>query len=292
MAVIAQQRRKQDVYFVPAGGEILWYGIAADIPSSYVLDSYMANVFVRGALVGAASNTPVGSDSHAHTNPASTGTAANHTHPIGSPSVGNASGSKTTYGAPNDYYANQNHSHNGSTSTSGSAGSHSHTLASTAGAPHLPPYKRLYLIRATIDAEFPIGGILMWNGTIATRPLKTNICNGLLGTLDLRTYFVHGASIDADIGDSGGSLTHVHANANTGSSGSHSHTTNIPIGGPTTKTNQASGYAGTTVSDGSHDHTMNPATDTDADHTHTVGATDSASNLPPFVKLYFVMRTE
>jgi hypothetical protein len=291
MTVVIQRKRVSDLYLVPAGGEVLWYGIAASLPPNYVIDSYMANVFVKGASVGGASNTPSSSDSHTHTNPASTGTEAAHTHPVGAPSVGNASGSTTTYGASNASYANASHGHGGSASTSGSGGGHSHTLASVAAANLFPPYKKLYLIKATVDAEFPIGGIVMLNASIANRPLKTQLCNGANDTLDLRDYFVYGAAVDGDVGVSGGAATHTHNNVDTGAAGSHSHTTAPVITGTGNNTNMASEYAGTQVSAGGHGHSWGPTTGVDADHVHTLGVTGSGSNLPPYLKLYFVQRT-
>lgn len=293
MAVIVQRRRIAETYKVPAGGEILWYGLGGSLPSGFVLDSYMADVFVRGANIGGSSNTTSGSDSHTHTNPASTGTQAAHTHTTGAANVGSASGSEDIVPTSNLFNANTSHGHSGTAGVTSSAGGHSHTLASTVAATSLPPYKRLYLIRASVDAEFPIGGIIMWNGPIADRPMHTNLCDGSLGTLDLRSYFIRGAAVDEDLGESGGAVTHTHDNVTTGSAGSHTHSVNATINGTGDNSKTASGHAGGTLaSEGGHDHGFSTTTASDADHTHTVGATDAASNLPLHLKLYFLMRTD
>lgn len=49
--------------------------------------------------------------------------------------------------------------------------------------------------RSTAD-RFPVGGIVMWSGTIATIPTGWLLCNGQPGTPDLRDRFIIGATQD------------------------------------------------------------------------------------------------
>lgn len=49
--------------------------------------------------------------------------------------------------------------------------------------------------RSTAD-RFPVGGIVMWSGTIATIPTGWFLCNGSNGTPDLRDRFIIGATQD------------------------------------------------------------------------------------------------
>lgn len=43
----------------------------------------------------------------------------------------------------------------------------------------------------------PVGGIIIWSGTIATIPSNYQLCNGTNGTPDLRNIFVVGANADS-----------------------------------------------------------------------------------------------
>lgn len=68
----------------------------------------------------------------------------------------------------------------------------------------------------------PIGGIIMWSGTIATIPANWALCNGSNGTPDIRNQFIVGANADAggvakstisgSAAQSGGSVTILQAN--------------------------------------------------------------------------------
>jgi len=56
----------------------------------------------------------------------------------------------------------------------------------------------------------PSGLIVMWHGLIANIPTGWLLCNGTLGTPDLRDKFVKGAPPGIDPGGTGGSNTHTH----------------------------------------------------------------------------------
>lgn len=289
MTSVIQGKRKATQYLVPAGGEILWYGIASSVPSGWAIDSFCANVFVRGAAAGAATNTPASDNSHTHTNPSATGSQASHTHPIGGGNTGSSSGTNEVYPTSNINSAPA-HSHTISSGTSGSGGGHSHTLSAAALAAAFPPYAQMYWIKATLDSAVPVGGILMWDNVIASRPGGFEICNGASGTPDLRDKFVYGAAVDGELGATGGAETHTHTNANSGSAGSHTHSLSVGTGAAPSN-NNVSGYdGGTTVAAGGHTHTVSGTSDADADHSHTLSNSGNGTSLPAYLKLYFIQR--
>jgi microcystin-dependent protein len=152
----------------------------------------------------------------------------------------------------------------------------------------------------------PIGGIIMWSGTIGNIPNRWQLCNGTNGTPDLRDRFIVGAGNEYSPGNTGGvnsvALTveempsHNHTGT-TGADGGHNHTGTTGDGGAHThtgKTNNTGSHThtitvyetnkyasgnntaldrtgastGTTGSDGSHEHTLtiNEA----LDHTHSI----------------------
>lgn len=73
----------------------------------------------------------------------------------------------------------------------------------------------------------PIGGIILWSGSLVTIPWNWRLCDGSDGTPNLQDKFVMGAGSTA-VGTTGGAntinLQHGHTQGATGSSGSHSHT--------------------------------------------------------------------
>jgi hypothetical protein len=59
---------------------------------------------------------------------------------------------------------------------------------------------------------FPVGGIIMWSGTLAKVPVGWALCDGANGTPDLRDKFVCGAGNSLSVGATGGSnVAHSHS---------------------------------------------------------------------------------
>lgn len=291
MTVVIQRKRQPSGYLIPAGGEIVWYGLATALPPNWVIDSYCSNVFIRGAGAGGSTNTPASDNSHSHTNPAQVNSVPDHAHSIPSGNASAASGTATVYPSGTSLYAGVGHGHSWGATNTGPGGTHVHTLANTVVADAYPPYKRLYWIKATADVMLPIGGIIMFDNPIAQRPNGSQLCNGANGTPDLRDKFIYGAAVDGDVNATGGSDTHVHGNANTGSGGSHSHSVSINTGGSGSSSGVSGYAAGVDVSAGNHSHGSTGSTTAEAAHTHTLGNTGAGTSLPPYLKLYFVMRT-
>lgn len=129
--------------------------------------------------------------------------------------------------------------------------------------------------------------IIAWTG--GTIPSGWVLCNGSNSTPDLRNRFIYGASIDSDVGNTGGADTHTHTNPDTGSDGAHNHgTKSATTGGPSTTVSGSAGLY--ECSSNAHTHSVSISTGNCASHTHDVGDTNSASTLPPYIKRVFIMK--
>ena len=286
MSIIVVQKKKLDEGFaVPDGGEILWYGTASQLPAGWSIDSAIMNNFVE--MDNVASDTIVGSNSHGHTTP-NTSTRGNHQHTHGGRSISNYDPTVSEYQASGQTtVAVPTHDHSHGTGLTSWAGEHYHTINDLADKTVLPPYAKYHWIEANGEQAVPVGGIIIWDDAIGNRPLGFELCNGSNGTPDLRDKFVMGAGGDLQIGDTGGVQKHTHTPPNTNTAGAHSHT----VSGTTTGSNtKDGGYEGVKVQK-SHSHSFNGTTSNDVAHDHTIGETGEAWNYPPYMRLYFIMRT-
>jgi len=164
-------------------------------------------------------------------------------------------------------------------------------------------------------AGIPIGGIIIWSGSVGNIPNGFALCDGTSGTPDLRDKFIVGAGGSYAVGATGGASTHTHTQGdtglesshthtqgNTGSESSHTHSYSGTTGGASQTTSLASGsgaliasdththtFSGTTGAGSAHSHT-NPTTNAGSAHKHTNPTTDASSNLPPYYALAYIMR--
>ena len=123
----------------------------------------------------------------------------------------------------------------------------------------------------TAESGVPRGVIVMWSGTISNIPSGWALCDGTNGTPDLRNRFIIGAKQD----DGGLSKTDITGNF-------------TKNGGLITHTHAYSGRTGTPSHQGGGNTDYLPATD---EHTHAYsGTTDSASSLPPYYALAYIMK--
>lgn len=176
---------------------------------------------------------------------------------------------------------------------------------------------------------FPVGGIIMWSGTIASIPSGWALCDGTSGTPDLRDRFIVGAGSTYSPGGTGGSLSktttingaHDHS-ATIENSGSHAH--NITVNGtaltldqipphshtirtggngsgnPVTTSGSAGTYA-TSVAGGNgtaaNAHSHSAFSDAQGLHSHIAtvltngGHTHTVDCVPPYYALAFIMKT-
>ena len=138
------------------------------------------------------------------------------------------------------------------------------------------------------SALMPIGGIIMWSGTIANIPTGWALCNGSNSTPDLRNRFIVGATSDASTGVTfnadTGTVSGAYAPGNTGGETAHqltiaelaSHTHRF------SQVDEAVDGGGAAVMDG-----LAPGTSFSPE---TIGGDDYHENRPPYYALAFIMR--
>lgn len=148
----------------------------------------------------------------------------------------------------------------------------------------------------TSTGTIPIGGIIMWSGSIASIPTGWKLCNGSNGTPDLRNKFVLGATNDGSdstypgisVSQSGGSanavvVSHSHTATTTISPNPHGHTVNAFTTGSTDEGSGDDGGAAST------DNTS-PTTLTASTSIAPEGVIGTNANLPPYYALAYIMR--
>lgn len=143
-----------------------------------------------------------------------------------------------------------------------------------------------FAVPAAPGGVVPVGGIIMWSGTIATIPANWALCDGAGGTPDLRDKFVVGAKQDSG----GAAKTNVSGSlTQTGGSATH----------PAHADHASLTHSGTAVADhssiwrasgpdlcaGSIGHTVTQP------NAHPALAHDTPSILNPYYALAFIMRT-
>lgn len=142
------------------------------------------------------------------------------------------------------------------------------------------------------SGTIPVGGIIMWSGSIATIPTGWSLCNGANGTPNLQDRFIVGAGSDYVVSATGGanfvtldttqipSHTHRYAFAQ-GSSG----TINNGFGGISNVTDIGN-LAELEQSGGNDGQTLKAFTA----YTEAAGGSQAHENRPPYYALAFIMR--
>ena len=143
----------------------------------------------------------------------------------------------------------------------------------------------------------PSGAIVMWRGTIASIPLGWQLCDGTNGTPDLRDKFIVGANQDTGgvaetivsgvLNQTGGSATHIHE-AGTLLGPVHTHGFSATTSRPSNVSGAKSGGDG--FANNIHTHTVSGVTDAGNSGGPVTGETASASSLPPYYALAFIMK--
>lgn len=137
--------------------------------------------------------------------------------------------------------------------------------------------------------DLPIGSIIMWYKATSLRPVGWEVCDGNNGTPDLRGKFVIGASVDGDKVPVG-NATHDHTNSVAQAANNHIHDITGALAGGASGAKVGVSGTGKT-GDADHTHTIDFDTPYSGTHTHTTSNTDAANNLPPYVQVYYIMRT-
>ena len=122
------------------------------------------------------------------------------------------------------------------------------------------------------SGEIPIGGIILWYGSIVSIPAHWHLCDGSSGTIDLRDKFIICAGSTYAVAATGGETTHALTEAEMPA---HYH--------EVTYVNTADPGAG------SARHTVTtPSTPTV--NTSTVGSGTAHENMPPYYALAYIQR--
>ena len=145
--------------------------------------------------------------------------------------------------------------------------------------------------------SLPKGSIIVWSGTIASIPAGWQLCDGTNGTPDLRDRFIVGARQDsAGIAETivsgsltqiGGLATHLHT-AGTLSGPVHTHGFSATTSGPSSVSGARGGDDQFATQQ--HTHTVTGTTNTGNSGGLVTGSTASASSLPPYYALAFIMK--
>lgn len=136
----------------------------------------------------------------------------------------------------------------------------------------------------------PLGGATLWYGTVSTLPEGWQICDGTNGTQDLRGKFILGATLDEDLGVTGGSGTHIHDGGTVASGGAHVHTPSSKTTGGISASTGVTG-SGLWTTGNAHTHNITPTIGSKGTHDHTLGISGAADGLPPYKKLFWIART-
>jgi microcystin-dependent protein len=158
---------------------------------------------------------------------------------------------------------------------------------------------------SSASGTVPVGGIIMWSGSVASIPTGWSLCNGANGTPNLQDKFIVGAGSGYGVGATGGDATvelqitqipsHNHGGL-TGLEGGHSHGfDSSDVSGGTwygqfgLRTNRGldSAYGGDGIGQGTITLTGAP------NHAHDIpaqGGGEAHENRPPYYALAFIMR--
>ena len=141
---------------------------------------------------------------------------------------------------------------------------------------------------AAAAAAFPVGGIIMWSGSVASIPSGWALCNGSNGTPDLRNRFVVGAGSTYAVDATGGSADAIVV--------SHTHTATVTDPGHLHKwgsppvTTRAAGSQGQYDSVGDTQNDTSTATTGITVTNASTGSSGTNANLPPYYALAYIMK--
>jgi len=147
-------------------------------------------------------------------------------------------------------------------------------------------------VTTTAAAAFPVGGIILWSGSVASIPSGWALCNGSNGTPDLRNRFVVGAGSTYAVNATGGSADAIvvsHTHTATVTDPGHTHNTSLNYG-----SNNPSGpfdcnLSGTPTN--KFENGVNSNTTGITVTNSSTGTSGTNANLPPYYALAYIMKT-
>ena len=153
---------------------------------------------------------------------------------------------------------------------------------------------------AAASAAFPVGGIILWSGSVAAIPATWQLCNGTNGTPDLRDKFVVGAGSAYAVNATGGTadsivVAHTHTGTTGGQSANHTHGTTF---NRTNKSGNATNFMLTDPNAGAENNNGQTTLTTggvSSDHAHSfttasTGGSGTNTNLPPYYALCYIQK--
>jgi hypothetical protein len=153
---------------------------------------------------------------------------------------------------------------------------------------------------AAAKAAFPVGGIILWSGSIAAIPATWQLCDGTNGTPNLRDRFIVGAGSTYAVGATGGSANavvaaHSHTASSSVSDPGHNHS---PTGARFVQTGGSVEFNGFGTGAAFSDEGISRSTVTGTRVTGISVSTTVASagvsgvnaNLPPYYALCYIMK--
>ena len=145
------------------------------------------------------------------------------------------------------------------------------------------------------SGTIPVGGIIMWSGSIGTIPTGWALCNGSNGTPNLQDRFIVGAGSGYSVAGTGGSAnatlvshSHTATSTSTVSDPGHRHRTN----GQSTQQGVAHPLGNGSIENGPLTSSSTTGITVSTSTTiSTEGSSATNANLPPYYALAFIMRT-
>lgn len=137
-------------------------------------------------------------------------------------------------------------------------------------------------------ATVPVGGIILWSGSVAGIPANWSLCDGTNGTPDLRNKFVVGAGSTYSVGGSGGTADAVVVSHNHGITDSgHAH--NVSSNAVRISINDVSSGVLWGGEGGSGNKGYAEVSQTGVSVNYA-GESGTNKNLPPYYALAYIMR--
>lgn len=143
-------------------------------------------------------------------------------------------------------------------------------------------------VNLNVGGGIPVGGIILWSGSIASIPTNWHLCDGTNGTPNLQDNFVVGAGNTYAVNAVGGSANHSHTTPPLTVPGlTFSGSTDAAGGAYETQYAAVNGCCGNECNTPGHSHTYSGTTSTGNIPANTTGA---ANSLPPYYALAYIMR--
>ena len=270
-------------------GTIVMESAGADLgPDWAICDGTNGTPNLSDKFIYAAGSGTGGAKTHTHTTSGNSSSAGEHYHTI---QVDSSTTDYTGSSEAGNPTASNRHSHRKVGAQSTNAGAHTHTVGTSGDGSTLPPYivvRYWQRISTSNEASFPSGVVL---GTYASSvPLGYKVADTFYGYMPKGVY---GAEIvGSRVGTAyGTNHNHIAGAISTAAAHSHGETAAITYDNAGGAQRAAASGSGTTQV-GTHNHTFTFNLGAAGAHTHTPDSqyTGSASALPPYKQVMFIIK--